>query len=239
MKIIFPFLALNFFFLSSFAQNSIDIQLDYDPGISYSGQTIVHQSTEAYFEIPMKVINNLNDTIKILFRRVILDTDVSVFDQFCDAISCYSCGSDNVWSSPLENSIPGGDTSLMKPQGSFAGFGFANFRYYILNSTNEEIMDSVDINLSYNSSTDMNEKEYFKTVEYPNPADKIFMVERENITDGNCEIKIYNIAGQNILQHNLSNGLNVISLDKIIPGIYFYTISNNENVIKTKKLIIK
>ena len=239
MKIIFSFLALNFFFLSSFAQNIIDIQLDYDLGNSYSGQTIVHQSSEAYFEIPMKVINNSIDTIKILFRRVILDSDVSVTDQFCDAISCYSCGSDNVWSSPLENSIPSGDTSLMKPQGSFTDFGYANFRYYILNSTNEEIMDSVDINLFYNSSTDMNEKEYFKTVEYPNPANKIFMIECENISASNCEIKMYNIAGQNILQLKLSYGLNQISLEKIIPGIYFYTISNNEKVRKTKKLIIR
>ena len=239
MKITFPFVAMNLFILSLSAQNNIDIQLDYDPGNSYSGQTVVHQSTGAYFEIPMKVINFSSDTINILFRRVILVSDVSVADQFCDATSCYSCGSDNVWSSEMVNYIPGGDTSIMKPQGSFTGFGFANFRYYILNSSNEEIMDSVDINLSYNSSTDMREKEYFKTVEYPNPANKIFMIECENISASNCEIKMYNIAGQNMLQQKLSYGLNVIRLDKIIPGIYFYTISNNEKVRKTKKLIIR
>ena len=126
MKITFPFVALNLFFLSISAQNNIDIQLDYDPGNSYNGQTVVHQSTGAYFEIPMKVINYSSDTINILFRRVILDSDVSVADQFCDAISCYSCGSDNVWSSPLENSIPSFSFLTGWPKKSESSFSKVN-----------------------------------------------------------------------------------------------------------------
>jgi len=131
------------------AQNEIEIHLESDPGVVYNGQTILKEVSEAYVEIPMQLINNSINTIEIIFRRVILDSDVNFMDQFCDQISCYSCGSDSIWTSPLPNSIASGDSSLMKPQGAFSDPGFVNIRYYILNSVNNQVIDSVDVNLIY------------------------------------------------------------------------------------------
>ena len=221
----------------SFAQSEIEIHLDYDPGVSYSGQTITHYSTEAYFQIPMKVINNSNNTIEIFFRRVILESDVNIFDQFCDQISCYSCGSDSVWSSPIPNSIISTDSSTMKPQGSFNNYGYANIRYFVINSSDESILDSVDLNLVYSSVTGSDYLKAIKINEYPNPANQFFNVDVQSAN--NLKLSLFSITGEKVYETQLYKGKNQLNLDNLSSGMYLYSIISGEENIKTKRLIIK
>ena len=221
----------------SFAQSEIEIHLDYDPGVNYSGQTITHYSSEAYFQIPMKVINNSNNTIEIYFRRVLLESDVNISDQFCDQVSCYSCGSDSVWSSPIPNSIISTDSSTMKPQGNFNNYGFANIRYFVINSSDESLIDSVDLNLVYSSVTGIDYSKAIQINEYPNPADQYFNVD---IKGGkNLKLSIFSITGEKVFENELLEGSNKINLSKFRSGMYLYSIISGTETVKTKRFIIK
>ena len=49
---------------------------------------------------------------------------------------------------------------------------------------------------------------------------------------------LYRITGQEVFKSSLVQGLNKLSLESVSAGVYFYTISSFDNVIKTKKLIV-
>ena len=47
------------------------------------------------------------------------------------------------------------------------------------------------------------------------------------------------ISCEKVFENQLFQGNNRISLDRLSSGMYFYSISSNEVIIKTKKLILK
>ena len=144
---------LTIFYFSVFiccAQNKIEIHLDSVPGLVYNGETIVHASSYSSFSIPMHLVNKTSSNIEVLYRRVILESDVNFQDQFCSDKLCFLClGND--WTTPVSTTVNSGDSSLMKPLGSFTAEGNALIRYYVINHSNAEILDSVDLKLIHNS----------------------------------------------------------------------------------------
>ena len=218
------------------AQNEVEILLDHDPGVVYNSQTIVHTSTTSSFYVYMRVVNKTNADLELLFRRVILESDVDFYDQFCDQNLCHPCSGQD-WTSQTPTIVSPNDSTLMKPQGSFLDEGTAQIRYYVLDNSNSEILDSVDLNLIYSSTTGLDSPYNFKTTEYPNPANQFFNIDVLN--GSNSIFRLYTITGENVLENKLMKGNNRINLDKLNPGLYLYSILKGEEIIKTKRLIIK
>lgn len=71
---------------------------------------------------------------------------------------------------------------------------------------------------------------------YPNPAQGQISIEFDNVVENGCEIIIFNIFGQEIINQRLDgNTKYTINISELNSGVYFYTvISNGELLIKDK-----
>jgi hypothetical protein len=233
-------LTIIFIFLISisFAQSEIEIHLDSDPGVNYNGQTILDTSTTPSFNVYMRVVNKTNADLEVLFRRVIKSSDVDFYDQFCDQNLCHSCSGQD-WTSPSETpiQISPNDSSLMKPQGTFLDEGTATIRYYIIDNSNSEILDSVDLSITYNSVTGNQITQISNIVEYPNPANQLFNVDVQS--ENNLKLILFSISGKKVYETQLYQGNNQLNLDNLNSGMFLYSIISGEENIKTKRLIVK
>ena len=235
MKKALLFLSIIF---TQFSWAQVDIHLDSDPGTNYNGQTVsITQNTASYY-VYMHLVNTSNASIDILFRRVILSSTATFYDQFCDDNLCFPC-SGNDWTAPSSIMVSSGDSTLMKPQGNFVAEGSALIRYYILNNANSNTLDSVDLNVTYSTASGINITEAADIVEYPNPVNNIFNVDISDNSSNEINFSLYRITGEKVFENQLFQGNNRISLDRLSSGMYFYSISSNEEIIKTKKLIVK
>lgn len=70
---------------------------------------------------------------------------------------------------------------------------------------------------------------------YPNPCIDEITIE---ISDENGTIQLFNLMGQMIFEHKLSQGENKIDIGYLSPGIYQSRISSASEVLKTEKIII-
>jgi hypothetical protein len=223
---------------SQFSWAQVDIHLDSDPGINYNGQTVsITQNTPSYY-VYMHLVNTSNAPIDILFRRVILNSTATFYDQFCDDNLCFPCSGTD-WTAPSSIMVSSNDSTLMKPQGSFIAEGSAQIRYYIINNTSSTILDSVDLNITYSTSTGININQTSDIIEYPNPVKNVFNIDISSGLRNEVIFSLYRITGEKVIGNQLLQGNNRIILDRLSSGMYFYTISSNEEIIKTKKLVIK
>jgi len=69
---------------------------------------------------------------------------------------------------------------------------------------------------------------------YPNPTTDVFYIN----TDSNAQVEVFSILGQKVLQKNIANSNNSVSVDHLKSGVYMVKVTQNGNTI-TKKLIKK
>jgi len=106
-------------------------------------------------------------------------------------------------------------------------------RYYIINHDNNEIIDSVDVQI--NAFLEVkNETINFNV--YPNPANELLTI---SISENNTSISIFDILGKTVSKMELINGNNTLNIENLDPGVYFYSIKRNGVSIETKQLVIK
>ena len=226
-------------FISSVSFGQFSIIWDDNPGSTYNGQTINITKSDASFSVYMHCVNTASNAQDIKFKRVILNNSASFFDQFCDDNMCFSSGgSDTAVFSGLAISVSPGDSSIMKPQFTFTQSGATLIRYYILDYTTENPIDSVDVSIS--SSVDI----YDNIIDldppfYPNPSNEIVTVNIPSQYLGNKIISLYNSNGQ-IIYNSVANNYNhSINLERFNSGVYFCSLKVNNSVIFREKLIIK
>jgi hypothetical protein len=70
---------------------------------------------------------------------------------------------------------------------------------------------------------------------YPNPSSSEIFIETGRYT--NCELIMFNLLGQQVIKQ-IVNGKTKIDVNHLNNGTYFYSISQNETVLKRDKLII-
>jgi hypothetical protein len=221
--------------LSQFNWAQVDIHLDDNPGMNCNGQTLNIDNDMNSMYVPMHCVNNSNATLDILFRRVILSSTATFSDQFCDNSFCFPC-SGNDWTAPQSIIVNSGDSTVMKPQFYFSTSGTASLRYYLLDNSNSTLIDSVDIVI--NCTVGIEDQLANNISEYPNPVNSFLNINIPTNLSNSTDFVLYRITGQEVFQSRLVQGLNKLSLESISAGVYFYTISSFDNVIKTKKLIV-
>ena len=220
--------------LSSFGQ--IDILWDDNPGITYNGQTITITKDYAGFDVYLHCQNNSSSPQDIKFRRVILSSNDTLFnDQFCDNNLCYSCFG-NDWTTPAPNPLQPGDSCLMKGTFYFFNGGDVLIRYYILDISDNPI-DSIDVNII--NTVNISELDKINISVYPNPSSSTLNIDLANTPNKSLIFKIYNINGKEVLNYSLIGLANKIDISNIKSGIYSYTILDNISIIKKSKLIIQ
>ncbi len=221
---------------SQFNWAQVDIHWDDNSGMNYNGQTIDIDNDMNSLYVYMHCINSSSASVDILFRRVILSSTATFSDQFCDNSFCFAA-TGNDWTAPQSITVSPGDSTIMKPQFYFSTSGIASLRYYVLDNSNSSIIDSVDINI--NCTVGLEDNQSNNIVEYPNPVNDILNIDIINNVSNEMDFVLYRITGQEVFKSNLLQGVNKLNLESISSGVYFYTITSLNEVIKTKKLIIK
>ena len=77
---------------------------------------------------------------------------------------------------------------------------------------------------------------------YPNPATDNIMVNyiASNDKENNIQIQLTDLLGRVVLQQPIANkGSQKIAIDKLSPGLYFYTIREHNNITLSGKLVKK
>ena len=103
------------------------------------------------------------------------------------------------------------------------------------------IDDRTEDESSSNKSLDINsfEKNESSYKVYPNPAKEQIIVEINSVLNSNDYIEIYDIYGKLIERVSLkSNNKTFISVSNLNTGIYLYRIKNNDQIVKSDKLVI-
>ena len=71
---------------------------------------------------------------------------------------------------------------------------------------------------------------------YPSPA--VGFVNISGIKPYNTEIQVFNVTGHTVLHYPLNEQKNRIDTHNLPSGIYFYKITENDNIVKSGKLLI-
>ena len=71
----------------------------------------------------------------------------------------------------------------------------------------------------------------------PNPSNGQFQLKSEY--PGNCTLYVYNAVGVLQQQQNISEGISPFTLQESAPGIYFYQIRDNSNLLKSGRLVVE
>ncbi|MBD3636167.1 MAG: T9SS type A sorting domain-containing protein [Crocinitomicaceae bacterium] len=223
-------------FFSGFVFGQVEFHLDSDPQISQNGQTINLDVDYYGYTLYMHCLNTSGVTQGYKFRRVIESQSATFTDQFCDDNLCYSCSGTD-WVSPAPVTVVAGDSTLFKPIYNFTDGGTATIKYYALDVNNgDQIIDSVTIQI--NSSVGIEEVDVSFTA-YPNPVADNFFINFNGNEGLTFNLVIYNLVGEEVLKSTLTNGTNKLSLASLNNGVYFYSIVTNDDIIETKKIIVR
>ncbi len=75
---------------------------------------------------------------------------------------------------------------------------------------------------------------------YPNPTSgEVNITHNLNVENGKVTFKVYNMLGVEVLNENLSSTNHDVKLQNLQSGVYFYSITQNNQTIKTDKLVVR
>ncbi len=190
-----------------------------------------------YFDLKNVSGNQLELTVK----RLKLQDVANTLDYFCWGQNFGNCYIDSVvsaqnpWTAPDDLIFANNDEGILqvhyKPNNVN---GTAKFRYYILDQ-NDVAIDSIDV--TFNAFLSVKPQKSVDISIYPNPANEVLNIVLQNSTS-NYSASIFDLSGKMVSNISLVNGKNQLDVSALTPGVYFYSIKNNSDILETKKLVI-
>lgn len=212
-------------------------------GVALTGvtATIDSAATVDHTKIDYYLVNTSGSPIEIDWTRIRRADMAPYTDQVCDDVYCYQAPDNNVFVSPSYTTIPAGDSMLFQPKVyPNTTAGCAIYTYIIYSGHGTTFEDSVQVKYRFGG------QDCFLTVQetpitfsvYPNPVSTNLNIKAT--TNGNSVvIKLYNIMGELVRTETITDGNNMVNVSSLTDGIYFYSIIKNNQIVETKKLIIK
>ncbi len=220
--------------------------------LSYSGGPIQPGSTIQIMGNPMddpiqmdiQTTNNTSVPVSVKIRKIINagDTISGTTNTFCWGV-CYP---PNIYLSPNALTIdPGATVDEFDGDYTPAGInGISTISYVFFNTADTN--DAVKVTVQYNASPTgvaekLLEKVNFSSA-YPNPASKNVNFNYSLPVDFNsANLTISNILGTVVREVKINNisGSLQIPVSELSDGIYFYSLKVNEQLLLTKKMIVR
>ncbi|MEX2380445.1 MAG: T9SS type A sorting domain-containing protein [Vicingaceae bacterium] len=250
------------FTLSIFTSVAIyaQVSLYNDNSESIEGDTItfyhaidtVHPYPEFEHKNFVNVVNETNDTIIIRVKREEILIIQGTKDYFCwgECYGAVAAGEKPVWESPdVVDFAPGdtgtGDNDLSVYIEPHNKTGEALYRYTFIDTS-----DMLGINdqsiyvkyiLSYLTSTKEKQANEVSFNLYPNPASNQVMLDFDKGLNQNLSVEVKDILGKQIETVAVNSSAKKLQLDlsSYSKGIYFISVLDNQQIVKTKKLIVK
>ncbi len=109
---------------------------------------------------------------------------------------------------------------------------------YIIASTGNGVIVRRPLNQIFSGIKEFNPLVIESKV-YPNPSNDFTTIEASDLMfDKNCEVKITDVLGREILVSEMKNGKTQINLSSFAKGIYTYSVYNNNTVVSKGKLVV-
>ena len=176
------------------------------------------------------VTNNSDNIVNVKVLRTNIDVLEGTVNSFCFATQCYPPFLDE---SGDYLPVPAGGSS---PEDDFKGeftangvLGISIVKYKFFNKDNTD--DFAEVVVKYNSSE-----------VYPNPANQNVSLDyRFDVNVDAASIKIVNLLGSVVKEVEMNQNAGKISIDisDLNNGIYFYSVVVNNEILRTKKLVIR
>lgn len=199
----------------------------------------------------VNVINESNDTIGVRVQREEIDYIDGTFDYFCWGV-CHDtvrAGTRKTWAPPVVVTMDPGDTAIgdndlsvyLKPENKV---GEALYKYTFVDTSN--LLPTgpsiyIRFSLTYLTSIGEHKNTNVSFNLYPNPANNQVTLDFDKGFNQNLSIEIKDILGKQIetLAVNASAKKLKLDLSSYSKGIYFISVLDNQQRVKTKKLIVK
>ncbi|MBS4061829.1 MAG: T9SS type A sorting domain-containing protein [Bacteroidetes bacterium] len=222
--------------------------------IIYEGAPISNEDTVqvngelpniAFYEIVShaRIKNNTDREVSVKVERITLDTVPGSMNQFC-WVQCFAPW---ISVSPLAYKIPAYDTTADEvfsghylPQNKM-GTSILKYVFYLENNPDDKVSFVVRYVVSPASIEDIASKIKFGNA-YPNPANnKVSFNYDFPIGVTTASLKIYNLLGQAVAEQSISESTGRLEMpvNNLNEGVYLYSLTINNSVIVTKKLIIR
>jgi hypothetical protein len=200
----------------------------------------------------VNVINETNDSIVVRVRREEVSIIQGTDDYFCWKV-CYgavAAGTRPVWESPdVVDFLPGdtatGDNDLSVYIAANNNKGEALYRYTFVDTSDVLGFNDRSIYIKYilTYTTSIKEKQASQVSfnVYPNPANDRVTIDFDKGVGQNLSVEVKDILGKQIETVAVNTSMKKLQLDlsSYSKGIYFVSVSNNQQIVKTKKLIVK
>lgn len=243
MKKLFTCLGLLAFGFGASAQG-ISIYLP-DGDEDVSGTTMEYTAGDDVIHQEFDVVNTTEEEITLRIERVKIMELEGTQDYLCWGASpetgaCYSASTvspENPFITPDASPLSPDDRGWLVTYHVANGVsGCAQYRYYIINESDERL-DSVDV--MYCSTVSIEEDIAKAQISvYPNPASEIVNVKLESHVN-NVDFKLYNVLGDLVVSKTLNEGQNPIDVKQLPNGIYFYSVLQAGDIVETKKLVVR
>ncbi len=243
MRKLLLYLGVIAFAIRANGQGAIEIYL-LGEDVDVSGTTIdlTSGNFEMYQTFDVKNVSGITKTLRIT-RKKILELsgteDYLCWGETDSTGTCYSAGlvaPYDPWTTAEDADLVDGQAGWLSTYHVTEGIdGCAQYRYYIVD-VDDTFLDSVDV--KFCSTVGINEDVSLNISVYPNPSvDFVKVMIDENLS--NVEFKLFNVAGDLVQTGQLVSGENELSVKLLPGGVYFYSILNEGEVVKSDKLLIE
>ena len=237
-------------FVTSADQSDYALSWDGEP----LGDTVTVKGDPAETELIFHAIftNNSSDSDSVLVKRELLSVLDGVHDQLCWGL-CYAPNTDPVFISPSGIRIEAGQSTedfvfsghyLSQEYDMPIGvIGTSVFKYTFFNANDED--ENIVVVVEYDTSPDGIAEHLmangFVSEIYPNPATTFANIDYELTPQvKKASLRVINLLGAVVkdveLNKNASN--HRLDVSNLTRGVYFYSVIINNEVYKTKKLIV-
>jgi len=187
------------------------------------------------------VVNTQATAQSITYQRIRRIHQAGWTDQICNCEACFQLENTTTWTSSFEVDIAAGDSCVFEPKVFPNGInGCAKYTYIINYDNGSTFGDSVEVTYTIagvNCFLSNNEIETsLEYSVYPNPVNDVLNI---SISENNTSISIFDVVGKTVSEMELINGNNTLNIENLDPGVYFYSIKRNGNIIETEKLIVR
>ncbi len=180
-------------------------------------------------------------TMEVKCIRTIIENVDSTFNSFCWGV-CYPPSIDT---SSISVTISSQATSYEftgdhNPAGKT---GKVKVKYSFYDIHTPESQSSVFVNYDHTSIGDVGENpgNLYVSGAYPNPANNLVSLDYDLTGSRNAKILIYNLLGTILEEIDIADSTGKITLNTsgYNEGLYFYSLKVNNEIIKTRKLVIR
>lgn len=203
--------------------------------------TVIGNPSNAEIVVEMSIKNISSATVSVKCRKMEVEIVTGSQNYFCWGL----CFSSFIFLSPNNIDIPSGEISNefsghIMPAGT-AGVTKMCYSFFDVENPNDSTYFYVNFNATLVGLEDLSQNEAFVSNPYPNPATSQVSFDY-NLPFGtsSATVSVHNLLGAKVKEIELPGveGKTTVNVNDLNDGIYFYSVSINNRIVETKRLVI-